>query len=64
MPRIQKDRPRPVVRRQGRAGGGAHRQGLPDLLGDQRSDRSQKAMEAMLRMKEFDIAALQAEFDA
>lgn len=32
---------------------------LPDLLGDHRSDGSKRAMEAMLKMKKLDIAALE-----
>jgi predicted 3-demethylubiquinone-9 3-methyltransferase (glyoxalase superfamily) len=31
---------------------------LPELVGDPRSERSQRAMQAMLRMKKIDIAAL------
>lgn len=36
---------------------------LPDLLGDQQSPASQRAMAALLQMKKLDVAALQRAYD-
>ena len=36
---------------------------IEDLLGDPNSEKSQRAMEAMLKMKKIDIATLERAYD-
>jgi predicted 3-demethylubiquinone-9 3-methyltransferase (glyoxalase superfamily) len=36
---------------------------LPELLGDQKSEKSQRAMLAMMQMKKLDIAELKRAYD-